>query len=613
MTRAGSLELAPAEVEVTYRADGCLVLRSPHPLAAYPATLGERLREWAEAAPERPFLGERAGPGWRVLSYGEVFAAVRRIGAGLLARGLGPRRPALILSDNGVDNALLQLAAMQVGVPAVPVSPAYSLLSQDLANLRHIAGKVAPGLVYAHDGARFARALAAIAGPGLHVVVSEAAQPGQQRFAELAEGTGDLGPADAAHAATGPDTVAKILFTSGSTGLPKGVLNTQRMLCSNQQAIAQSWPFLRARPPVLVDWLPWHHTFGGNHNFNMALYHGGALYIDDGKPAPGLIERSAENLRMHPPTLYFNVPRGFDVLLPLLADDPSLRAALFQELDLVFYAGAALPQHLWARLEAVALQARPHGPPLFMASAWGSTETSPLITTVHFPIAHAGIIGLPAPGCEVKLVPGADAALGKLELRARGPNITPGYVQEPALTAAAFDAEGWYRTGDAGRLADPTDPRKGIVFDGRVAEDFKLTSGTWVNVGALRIAALAAAGALLQDAVVAGEGQVEVGLLVFPNLAECRALAPEVVEVPALLADPRVRAAVRAGLQRHNHEHALSSRRVARALLLCEPPALDAGEITDKGYINQRAVLSRRAGEVARLYATPVDAAVIVV
>ena len=601
--------LAPAEVEASYRADGSIVLRSPHPLATYPETLGERLHAWAERAPERPFLGERSGAGWRVRSYGEVFAAVRRVGAALLARGLGPRRPALLLSDNGVDNALLQLAAMQVGVPAVPVSPAYSLLSQDLANLRHIAGKVAPGLVYAYSGARFARALAAIARPDLHVVVSEDPQPGQGLFDELAEGTGDVSAADAAHAATGPDTVAKILFTSGSTGLPKGVLNTQRMLCSNQQAIAQSWPFLRSRPPVLVDWLPWHHTFGGNHNFNMVLYHGGALYIDDGKPAPGLIERSAENLRMHAPTLYFNVPRGFDVLLPLLEADASLRAALFQRLDLAFYAGAALPQHLWARLAAVAASARPHGPPLFMASAWGATETSPLITTVHYAIDHAGIIGLPAPGCEVKLVPRE----GKLEMRARGPNITPGYVQEPEQTAAAFDAEGWYRTGDAGRLADPTDPRKGIVFDGRVAEDFKLTSGTWVNVGVLRVAALATAGALMQDAVVAGEGQAEVGLLVFPNVAACRALAPELVEVEALLVDPRVRAAMRAALGRYNAEHAVSSRRVGRALLLREPPALDAGEITDKGYINQRAVLTRRAAEVARLYAEPADAAVIVV
>jgi len=606
MTASPVLELAPAEVEVTYHADGSMVLRSPHALAAFPATLGDRLRFWAEMAPQRPFLGERAGDGWRVVTFGEAHTAARRIGAALLLRGLGPRRPLVILSDNGIDNALLQLAAMQVGVPAVPVSPAYSLMSQDLANLRHIVERVQPGLVYAADGQRFARALAAVAKPGLFTVVSQLPGPDHGLFSDLSEETHDLAAADAAHAATGPDTVAKILFTSGSTGLPKGVLNTQRMLCSNQQAIAQSWPFLRARPPVLVDWLPWHHTFGGNHNFNMALYHGGALYIDDGKPAPGLIERSAENLRAHPPTLYFNVPRGFDVLLPLLENDASLREALFGRLDLIFYAGAALPQHLWARLEACALQARQA--PVFMASAWGATETSPLITTVHFPIAHAGIIGLPAPGCEVKLVPHE----GKLEMRARGPNITPGYVREPELTAAAFDEQGWYRTGDAGRLADPTDPRKGIVFDGRVAEDFKLTSGTWVNVGALRITVLAAAAATMQDAVVAGEGQAEIGLLVFPSMAGCRQLAPDCEDPAKLVHDPRVRAQVIAALERYNSEHDGSSRRVGRCLLLVEPPALDAGEITDKGYINQRAVLRRRAEALAQLYTDPPGDAVIV-
>ncbi len=606
MTASSVLELAAAEVEVTYHADGSMVLRSPHPLAPYPATLGDRLRFWAETAPERPLLGERVGDGWRVVTHGQAHAAARKLGAALLARGLGPRRPLVILSDNSVENGLLQLAAMQVGVPAVPVSPAYSLVSQDLANLRHVVERVQPGLVYAADGARFARALAAIARPGLDVVVSSAPGPGHMRFSDLSEETHDLTTADAAHAATGPDTVAKILFTSGSTGLPKGVLNTQRMLCSNQQAILQSWPFLRARPPVLVDWLPWHHTFGGNHNFNMALYNGGALYIDDGKPAPGLIERTAENLRAHPPTLYFNVPRGFDVLLPLLESDASLRAALFDRLDLLFYAGAALPQHLWERLEAAALAAR--GAPVFMASAWGATETSPLITTVHFPISHAGIIGLPAPGCEVKLVPHE----GKLEMRARGPNITPGYVREPAQSEAAFDEQGWYRTGDAGRLADPGDPRKGIVFDGRVAEDFKLTSGTWVNVGALRVAVLAVGAATMQDAVVAGEGQAEIGLLVFPSLPGCRALAPEHEDPEMLVNDARVRAEVVAALERYNAEHSVSSRRIGRCLLLSEPPALDAGEITDKGYINQRAVLRRRNEALALLYAETPGEGVIV-
>jgi feruloyl-CoA synthase len=515
MTRARSgLLLAPAEVEVSYLADGSLVLRSPHALAAYPATLCERLRSWAEVAPERPFLGERAGAGWRVLGYGEVFAAVRRVGAGLLARGLGPRRPVLLLSDNGVDNALLQLAAMYVGVPAVPVSPAYSLLSQDLVNLRHIAGKVSPGLVYAIDGARFARALAAIARPGLHTVVSGGAAAGQQLFGELSDETGEA-RADAAHAGTGPDTVAKILFTSGSTGLPKGVLNTQRMLCSNQQAIAQSWPFLAARPPVLVDWLPWHHTFGGNHNFNMALYHGGALYIDDGKPAPGSIERSAENLRMHAPTLYFNVPRGFDVLLPLLEADASLRAALF---------GAAGPGVLRRGRAAAA----PVGP----AGGGRAAGPSGRSAAVHgLGVGRDGDLAADHDGALPDRPRGdhrpAGAGLRGQAGAARGQagDARARAEHHAGLCAGAGADGGGLRRGGLvlhGRRRAPrrpVRPAKGIVFDGRVAEDFKLTSGTWVNVGALRVAALAAAGAVMQDAVVAGEGQVEVGLLVFPNLA----------------------------------------------------------------------------------------------
>lgn len=597
-----SLELAPAEVVARHRADGAIELTSPQALAPYPATLLAALRAWVDAEPDRVLLAERQAGALVELRYGEAWDRLRRLGAALLARGLSPARPLMLLSDNCIDNALLQLAAMYVGVPAVPVSPAYSLVSQDLANLRHVAGLIEPGLVWAADGARFARALAAIGAPTL---VSAAPGPGDAVLSDLLEAPADLATADAAHATTGPDTVAKILFTSGSTSLPKGVINTQRMLCSNQQAIQQCWPFLRARPPVLVDWLPWHHTFGGNHNLNMVLYNGGTLLVDEGKPAPGLIERTVANLRERPPTLYFNVPRGFEVLLPHLERDGELRERFFSRLDVIFYAGAALPPHLWARLAAVAEQAGAAGRVL-MTSAWGSTETSPLVTSVHFPIEHAGIIGLPAPGCVLKLVPRE----GKLEMRVKGPNVTPGYHRQPELTAAAFDAEGFYCIGDAGRLADPTDPRRGVVFDGRVAEDFKLTSGTWVHVGALRVAAIAAAAPIVQDAVVAGEGRDVVGLLVFLNPDGCRTIAPD-VPADSFADDPRILAHLQATLAAHNARAGASSRRIGRALILREPPAIDAGEITDKGYINQRAVLRRRAADVARLHAEPPPAGVL--
>jgi feruloyl-CoA synthase len=419
------------------------------------------------------------------------------------------------------------------------------------------------------------------------------------------------GPAvERAYAATGPATVAKILFTSGSTGVPKGVLNTQRMMCSNQQAILQVWPFLSERAPVLVDWLPWSHTFGGNHNFNMVLFHGGTLFIDDGKPAPGLLARTLASLRAHAPTLYFNVPRGFDMLAGHLERDDELRARFFSRLDVLFYAGAALPQSVWARIERVALVAR--GRPVFMSSAWGATETAPLVTSLHYEVSRAGVIGLPAPGCELRLVPRA----GTYELRVRGPGVTPGYLGRPDLSADAFDEHGAYITGDAGRLADPEEPSRGVVFDGRIAEDFKLTSGTWVQAGKLRLAAISAAGGVAQDVVVVGEGRDAVSLLVFPSVAACRALVGDeegAQELSALIGQPEVRAALCDGLAAYNRAHKASSRRIDRALLLASPPRIDAGEITDKGYLNQRAVIERRAARVEQLYATPPTAEVIVV
>jgi feruloyl-CoA synthase len=395
---------------------------------------------------------------------------------------------------------------------------------------------------------------------------------------------------DEAFARIGPDTIAKILFTSGSTGAPKGVINTHRMLCANQQMHAQAWQFLEDRPPVLVDWLPWNHTFGGNHNFNAVLRNGGTLYIDAGKPLPGLVETSVRNLKEISSTIYFNVPRGFDLLLPYLESDAALRASFFRDLEVVCYAGAALPQNLWERFEHLAVAER-HG--IAMVSAWGATETAPGVALVHFPIERAGVIGLPAPGCELKLVPSG----GKLEARVRGPNVTPGYYGREDLTRAAFDDEGFYRIGDALKFADPADPARGLVFDGRVAEDFKLATGTWVHVGAVRVKLIAAGNPLIQDAVITGHDRDAVGALVFLNPAATAGMAPAAA-----------RAAIGEALRKLAAESGSgSSTHPVRALVLSEPPSIDANEITDKGYINQRAVLERRALLVERLYASAVD------
>jgi feruloyl-CoA synthase len=578
-----SLRLAPASVDVERRADGAILLRSPRKLGGHARAVGEWLERWAGEAPGRTFLAERSGEDWKKIGYREALGLVRRVGQGLLERGLGAATPVVILSDNSIDHALLALGAMHVGVPVAPVSPAYSLMSKDFAKLRAIFDLLRPGLVWTSDPVKFAPALAAV---GAHSTL----------LAELL--AAEASPAvDAAFARVGPDTVAKILFTSGSTGAPKGVINTQRMLSVNQEQYALVWPFLEERPLVIVDWLPWNHTFGGNSNFCMMLRNGGTLHIDAGKPAPGLIEASARNLKEIAPTLYFNVPRGFDLLVPLLEKDAALRENFFRRLDLMVYAGAALPQNLWERMQALALAER--GSPLPLVSAWGSTETAPLATGVHYPVDRAGIIGLPVPGCELKLVPAA----GKLEVRVKGPNVTPGYYGRDDLTRAAFDAEGYYRIGDALKFADPDNPALGLAFDGRIAEDFKLSTGTWVHVGTTRVKLIAAGDPLIQDAVITGHGRSEVGALIFPNAAAVKAKG---------LDDAAIRERLRAAMRRLAAETGSgSSTHPVRALVMSEPPSIDANEITDKGYINQRAVLERRAALVEKLHAGPPDTEVI--
>ncbi|HZS10147.1 MAG TPA: feruloyl-CoA synthase [Blastocatellia bacterium] len=608
----------PAKVDCERRADGTLVLRSPEPLGDYPRRTGDHLEHWAQARPDAVFLAQRDGEGWRRLSFAQVMRRVRGLGTALLQRDLSSERPVVILSENSIEHALLALAAMHVGIPYAPVSASYSLVSRDFKKLRTIFSLLTPELVFVDDAERFIPALAALSDFDFELVATRNGEKLPRRataFDSLLER--EDGPAVArAFECVGPDSIAKFLLTSGSTGEPKAVINTQRMLCSNQQAHAQCWPFLTEEPPVIVDWLPWNHTMAGNNIFGAALAHGGSYHIDEGRPLPGLIEKTVRNLREVAPTVYYNVPRGYDALLPFLESDAELRRNFFSRLKLLCYGGAALPVTVWERLNRVAEAEL--GKQVHICAGYGSTETAPGLTLVHYKAAHTGVIGVPIPGAALKMVPAGNT--GKYELRAKGPNVTPGYWRRDDLTAAAFDEEGFYKMGDAARLVDADDPAKGLEFAGRVAEDFKLTSGIWVHTGALRVKAIAALSPVAQDVVIAGQDRDDVRFLIFPNLAACRSLCAESGEqtpldelsVEELVNDARVRERVRAGLAKLKAEGDGSSTCATHAMFLTEPPSIDAGEITGKGYINQRAVLERRAELVEQLYAASLSAEVIV-
>jgi feruloyl-CoA synthase len=602
---------APAAVVVEETQDGGYLLSSPMPLAPFERSLGVMLRRWAAESPETVFLGERDASGhWRLITYAEANRHADAIAQALIDRGLGCDRPVMVLSGNSIGHALIMLGGFLAGVPVVPVSAAYSLLSQDFAKLRTIFGEIRPALIYVERGDLFARALDALDLSGVEIATAGGetdrtvtplatlletvpTQQVSQRLAQVA-----------------PESVAKVLYSSGSTGTPKGVINSHGMLCANQQMIAQVWPFMEETPPVLVDWLPWNHTFGGNHNFNMVLKRGGTLYIDGGKPLPGLVEQTVRNLADISPTIYFNVPAGFAMLLPFLESDEALRNKFFGKLQLIFYAAAALPQDLWQRLEAVSLLATGRKVP--MTSSWGATETSPAVTSAHFPIDRAGVIGLPLPGVTLKMVPDR----GKFELRVKGPNVTPGYLHQPDLTAAAFDEEGFYRIGDAGAFADPADAAKGIVFKGRVAEDFKLSTGTWVHVGMLRVGILAATAPAIQDLLVTGHDRDYIGILAWPNIQGCRGICGSGEGEPTaegLLRSNEVARYLREALTAYNAQQEGSSTQVRRIMLMTAPPSIDANEITDKGYINQRAALEMRKVLVEKLYGEEPAPEVIVV
>lgn len=554
------------EVVAERRPDGAILLRATRTLDSYPRHLLERLRLWAGRAPDRVLFAQRdASGGWQRITYKESLAKAQAIGQYLLGKGLSAERPLVVLSGNDIEHALLHLGAMYVGVPYAPVSPAYSLLSTDFAKLRFIRDLLTPCLVYA-KGAQFRPALEVF--KGIEVL---------ERFEDALHGN-FLQEAETAHARVGPDTIAKFLFTSGSTGAPKAVINTQRMWCSNQAMIASMFAFFRDEPPVIVDWAPWHHTAAGNHDFGLVIYNGGSYYIDEGKPMPGAIEATVRNLREIAPTWYFNVPKGYEALLPYLRKDEALRKNFFSRLNVLWFAGAAIAQHVFDEIKALAREAR--GEPVPFLTGLGSTETAPYAMGRMWESDDATNMGLPPPGEEMKLVPMA----GKYEMRLRGPNITPGYWRQPELTRAAFDDEGFYRLGDAFAFADEKNPEAGLLFRGRIAEDFKLSTGTWVHVGPLRARFIEHFAPLVRDVVFAGEGRGELGALVFPAM---HASGEEFSK--------RLR----------SFESTGSSNRVARIIVLEEPPSLDAGETTDKGSINQRAVLVRRKALVDELYRDP--------
>jgi len=590
--------LAPARVQRAARPDGSVVLRSPEALGPYARCVGQWLEQWASETPDALAFAQRNGSGgWRRLSWRELRSAVGAVAQSLLALDLPAGKPLVILSDNAIDHALLMLAAMHVARPVCSVSSAYCRLTKDYTKIAGILRTLDPALVYASDARVYGPALAACAIDAL-TVFSEGADSvaGALDFKTLLAAT--EGPEVLrAFNAISADDHAKYLLTSGSTGQPKVVINTHRMLCANQQMVAQAWRFLAIEKPVLLDWLPWSHTFGGNHNFNLVLRNGGSLYIDEGRPAPGLIEKTVHNLREVRPNLHFNVPRGLDMLLPFFESDLALARDVFARLRCVFYAGAALPAATWKRLVAVADKVRDE--PLWLTTAWGSTETAPAVTSAHWKLDAAGCIGNPLPGIELKLVRSGQEYGQKRELRVRGVSVFPGYRDAPQLTAAAFDEEGFYRIGDAGYLVDEAHPERGVMFDGRVAEDFKLGSGTWVSVGTLRLKLISAFTPYALDVVITGHGRDEVGALVFPSAA-CSALSAEVLG-----------ARIGAALLSLRNAGGGSSLVPTRAMFLTEPPNADAGEITDKGYVNQSAVLTRRAAEVELLYSRSRHARII--
>jgi feruloyl-CoA synthase len=600
--RFRAVRMAECRASVEQLGGGELLVRNLQPLPPYPRHLTVRLDAWAQATPDRIWLAMRNARGdWETVSYADGLKKVRRIATALAGRNLSADRPILILSGNGISHALLATAALYAGIPYAPVSTAYSLVSSDFAKLRYIFELLTPGLVFAADASAYARAIEAVVPRDAEVVADNGTL--KERAATpftVLESQSDTGEIDPIHRAIGPGTIAKFLFTSGSTGLPKAVINTQRMLCANAEQITQHFAYFMDTPPVTLDWAPWNHTAGGNHNFNLVLYNGGTLYIDEGKPTPGAIEATVRNLREIAPNWYFNVPKGYDALIPYLQADYELRRNFFSKLKLLWYAGAGMAQHIWDALDAMTIETI--GERITILTGLGATETAPFAMAANQTMVGAGLIGLPAQGCDFMLVP----TDGKFEARVRGPNVTPGYWRQPELTKDAFDADGFYKIGDAIRFVDPHDVNRGFYFDGRIAEDFKLSTGTWVTVGPLRGALIDHCAPYIQDVVIAGLDRAYIAVLILPDVENCRGLAglPH-AGLAEIARHPQVGAHIGKLLSSFAALATGSSNRIVRAMLLTDQLSIDSGEITDKGSLNQRAILKNRSAEIATLYADP--------
>ena len=599
------LKFGVTRVNMREGADGVRYMSADQKLEDYATRMTDRLVHWAKTRPEATMLAKRVKNAdgtlgdWRHISYAQAWQSARSIAQALIDRGLSAERPVVIMSENDLEHALLSLGCLVAGVPFCPASPAYSTVSQDFEKLRHILTTLTPGLVFAADAKRYGKAIEAAVGQDIEVVLHSGEMAGRTTTTfESLLATPATPAVDAAMQATGPDTIAKFLFTSGSTKLPKAVVNTQRLWCANQQQMAQSMPVLAETPPVLVDWLPWNHTFGGNHNFGMVMYHGGTLYIDEGKPTPALMGETLRNLREIAPTVYFNVPTGFEAIAIAMKTDDALRKNLLSRVQMFFYAGAALAQPIWDSLHES--QEREVGERIVMGTGLGMTESGPFAIFVTSPFVKAGDLGVPTPGMELKLVPNSD----KIEVRYKGPNIAPGYWRAPQETQEAFDEEGFFCTGDAVKWIDENDVHQGLKFDGRIAEDFKLATGTFVSVGPLRGKIIAAGAPYVQDAVITGLNMHEVGAMVFPTAA-VRGLSGLGAEasMAEVLASAPVLTHFQNVLDGLAKTATGSASRVARMVLLSEPPSIDKGEVTDKGSINQRAVLKHRDSLVQALHA----------